>query len=230
MYIWDEFLYKPLFNLLIFLYQYKDVFSLGLAVIYLTVILRIVLLPFTFFAQRNKVRYEMLNEEVQKISADYKHDPEQAKIEARKAMKKYKIRPWAKTVVLGAQGLVLVLLYQVFLGGIYNKFDDLYSFIPAPDFINLIFLGINLGERNFYLALFVGIILFVEITYDQKKKQHLLRESDVFFRYFFPIISIAILALLPAVKSIFILTSIFFTIIVSIVFRLFIKPLKKKLS
>lgn len=230
MHIWDEFLYKPLFNLLIFLYQYKDVFNLGLAVIYLTIILRLILLPFTFFAQRNKVRYEMLNEEVQKISIDYKHDPEQAKIEARKAMKKYKIRPWAKTVVLGVQGLVLVLLYQVFLGGIYNKFDDLYAFIPAPDFINLTFLGINLAARNFYLAFFVGLVLFAEIAYDQKKKAHLLKEADVFFRYFFPIISITILALLPAVKSIFILTSIFFTIIVSIVFHFFIRPLKKKLS
>lgn len=230
MYLWDEFLYKPLFNLLIFLYQYKDVFSLGLAIIYLTVILRLILLPFTFFAQRNKVRYEMLNEEVNKIAVDYKHDPEQAKIEARKAMRKYKIRPWAKTVVLGVQGLVLVLLYQVFLGGIYNKFDDLYSFIPSPDFINLIFLGINLGERNFYLALVVGIILFMEISYDQRKKRHLLTESDVFFRYLFPIISTLILMFLPAVKSIFILTSIFFTIIVSIVFHFFIKPLKKKLS
>lgn len=230
MYIWDEFLYKPLFNLLIFLYQYKDVFSLGLAVIYLTVILRIVLIPFTFFAQRNKVRYEMLSSEVKKISVDYKHDPEQAKIEARKAMKKYKIRPWAKAIVLGVQGLVLVLLYQVFLGGINNKFDDLYYFVPAPDFINLMFLGINLGEKNFYLALAVGIILFMEISYTQRRRRHLLKESDVFFRYLFPIVSVMILALLPAVKSIFILTSIFFTIIVSIVLRLFIKPLKKKLS
>jgi YidC/Oxa1 family membrane protein insertase len=227
-FIWDEFLYKPLFNLLIFLYQYKDVFSLGLAVIYLTIILRIVLLPFTFFAQRNKVRYEMLSKEIRKISEDYKHDPEQAKQEARDAMKRYKIRPWAKAVVLSVQALVLVLLYQVFLGGINNKFDDLYVSVPSPDFINLTFWGINLGERNFYLALFIGVVLFVEIAYNQKLQKNLLSESDAFFKYLFPISSVVVLAMLPAVKSVFILTSILFTVIVSIILRLFIKPLKKK--
>ncbi len=227
-FIWDEFLYKPLFNLLIVLYQYKDAFSLGLAVIYLTIILRLLLLPFTFFAQRNKIRYEMLGREIKKIGEDYKHDPEQAKQEAREAMKRYKIRPWAKTVVLGVQALVLVLLYQVFLGGINNKFDDLYTTVPSPDFINLTFWGINLGERNFYLALFIGVVLFVEIAYNQRMQKHLLRESDIFFKYLFPITSVVVLALLPAVKSIFILTSILFTVIVSIILRLFIKPLKKK--
>ena len=227
-FVWSELLYKPLFNLLIFLYQYKDAFNLGLAVVYLTVIIRIVLLPFTFFAQRNKVRYEMLSQEIKKIGDDYKHDPEQAKIEARAAMKKYKIRPWAKAVVLGVQALVLVLLYQVFLGGINNKFGDLYASVPSPDFINLTFWAINLGEKNFYFALFIGIVLFLEIAFNQRRQKHLLRESDIFFKYLFPIVSVIALSMLPAVKSVFILTSILFTVIVSLILRLFIKPLKKK--
>lgn len=226
-YIWDELLYKPLFNLLMYLYQFNDVFSLGLAVIYLTVLLRLVLLPFTFFAQRNQVRYEMLNDEVKKIAADYSHDPEQVKIEARLLMKKYKIRPWAKAIVLGTQGLVLVLLYQVFLGGINNHFNYLYSFIPAPDFVNLMFLGVDLGEKNLYLAIIVALVLFAEITYNQSKIKHLLKESDIFFKYLFPISTVVVLMMLPAVKSIFILTSILFTIIVSLVIPLFIRPLKK---
>ncbi|MCK5459485.1 YidC/Oxa1 family membrane protein insertase [Candidatus Parcubacteria bacterium] len=226
--IWHSFLYQPLFNLLIILYQHNDIYSLGLAVIYLTVILRIFLLPFSFFAQRNKIRYEFLNQEVAVINKDYQYDQEKAKEEIRRVMKKYKIRPWAKAIMLAVQGIVLVALYQVFLGGINNKLDDLYLNIIKPDFINLSFLGINLGERNLYLAVLVGIILFLEIFLTQRRIKNILTKSDVAFSFLFPLSAFAILAVLPSVKSIFILTSIFFTIIVSIILRLFIKALKFK--
>ncbi|MBT4277861.1 hypothetical protein HOD96_03905 [Candidatus Falkowbacteria bacterium] len=225
--IWNDFLYEPLLNLLIVLYGWHDIYSLGFAVIGLTIILRIVLLPFTFFAQRNKVRYEQLAEEVRKIEKDFNHDPEKMKSEVRLAMKKYKIRPWAKAIVLGVQALVLVVLYQVFMGGINNKLDAIYEGIYQPDFINTIFWGIDLKEQNIFLASLVGISLFIEIWYNQRKIKNVLQSSDIFFKYLFPIFSIIILIMLPAVKSVFILTSIFFTVIVSVILRLFIKPAKK---
>ncbi len=221
-------LYQPLFNLLIFLYEFDDNYNFGLAVIFLTVIIRFVLLPFSFFAQRNKAHYEALSKEVKKIQEDLKYDPEQSKIEVRKALKKHKIRPWAKAIILGVQGLILVVFYKVFMGMIRGDFTSLYPFMTEPDFVNTIFLGIDLKERNFYLASFVGIILFLEIWYNQRKITNILTPSDIAFRYFFPLSSIIVLAVLPAVKSIFILTSIFFTIIVSIVLKIFVKPVKVK--
>lgn len=226
--IWHSYLYQPLFNLLIILYQHNDIYSLGLAVIYLTVILRIFLLPFSFFAQRNKIRYESLNKEVAVIGKDYQYDPEKGKDEIRRVMRKYKIRPWAKAVILAVQGMVLVVLYQVFLGGINNKLDGLYSWVSKPDFINLNFLGINLGEKSIYLAALVGIILFLEIVLEQRRIKNILVKSDIIFRFLFPLSAAALLAILPSVKSIFILTSIFFTIIVSVIMRLFIKAAKFK--
>ncbi len=225
---WNDFLYKPLFNLLIFLYQWNDAYSLGLAVIYLTLIIRIILLPFTFFAQRNKVRYEVLNQEIEKIKQDFKHDPEKMKSEIRAILKKHKIKPWAKAIVLGVQALVLVLLYQVFIGGINNHFDALYSTVPEPDFVNTVFWGIDLKERNIYLASTVGIILFLEIWFSQRKTKNVLTFSDVLFKYLFPLFSVIILSMLPAVKSVFILTSMFFTIIVSIILKFFMGPIKPR--
>ncbi len=218
---WHDFLYRPLFNLLIYLYQFNNAYNLGLAVIYLTIILRILLLPFSFFNQRNQARHEQLSKEVAKINENFKHDPQKAREEVRKVLKKYKIRPWAKAIVLGVQALVLVVLYQVFMGGINNKLNALYSFVPAPDFINVYFLGINLGKHNIWLASLVGFILYLEIYFSQRKVKNMLTKSDIIYRYCFPLFSAIALALLPAVKSIFILTSIFFTIIVTIVFKLF---------
>lgn len=224
--IWHDFLYQPLLNLLILIYNNYTNFNLGLAVIYLTVLLRLVLLPFTFVSERDKLRWERLNEEVKKIKEDYKKDPVMMKEMVRETLRKYRIRPWAKTVVLGIQLLALIVLYQVFMGGINNKFNDLYNGIDAPDFIQLTFLpinrlnfsGFNLGTaKDLILPALVGIILYLEIYLNQRARSEILTRSDVAFRFFFPLFSFFALYYLPTVKSVFILTSMFFSIIVSLI-------------
>ena len=224
--IWHDFLYQPLLNLLIWIYNNHTDFNLGLAVVYLTVLLRLVLLPFTFVSERDKIRWERLNQEVKKIKEEYKKDPVLMKEAVRETLKKHHIRPWSKTIVLAIQLLALILLYQVFLGGINNKFSDLYQAVPSPDFVNLIFLpikainfsGFDLSQKyELFLPILVGIILYVEIYLNQRKRSETLTNSDVAYRFFFPLFSFAILYWLPAVKSIFILTSMFFTIFVSLI-------------
>jgi membrane protein insertase Oxa1/YidC/SpoIIIJ len=224
--IWHDFLYQPLLNLLILIYNNYTNFNLGLAVIYLTILLRLVLLPFTFVSERDKLRWERLNEEIKKIKDDYKKDPVLMKEIIRETLKKYRIRPWAKTVVLGVQLLVLIVLYQVFLGGLTSKFDALYPWIIVPDFVNLNFLPIKqLNFNGFHLATtkdlilptLIGIILYFEIYFSQKARSEILTRSDMAYRLFFPLFSFFVLYYLPTVKSVFILTSIFFSIIISLI-------------
>jgi YidC/Oxa1 family membrane protein insertase len=116
--IWQNYLYIPLFNLLVWLYLNYSSFNLGIAVIILTVILRILLLPFTVLTERGKLIGGKVRKEIIEIKKDHATDPVKQKILIRRLLKKKKIRPWAKAVTLSVQGLVLVLLYQVFLGGI----------------------------------------------------------------------------------------------------------------
>lgn len=224
--IWHDFLYQPLLNLLIFIYNNYTNFNLGLAVIYLTVLLRLALLPFTFASERDKLRWERLNLEVKKIKGDYKKDPILMKEMVRGALKKYQIRPWSKTVILGIQLLVLVVLYQVFMGGINNKFNDLYNGVVAPDFVQLTFLpikglnfsGFNLAAtKDLFLPALVGIILYLEIYLSQRVRSEILARSDIAFRFFFPFFSFVVLYYLPTVKSVFILTSMFFSITIALI-------------
>ena len=59
--VWDQYLYIPLFNLLIWLYLNFSFFNLGIAVIILTIILRIVLLPLSYMTERAKIVRQQLD-------------------------------------------------------------------------------------------------------------------------------------------------------------------------
>lgn len=213
--IWHDFLYTPLLNFLIWLYNGPAFGNLGLAIIYLTILVRVLLLPFTIVSERSKILYEKLSERIKRIEQDFKSDPIQRNDIIRQVMKEYKVSPWAKVVVLGVQALVLILLYQVFIGGINGKLNDLYSWVRHPDQINTIFLGFDLGERSLFWSGLVGIVLFLEIYFDQRGRP--LTKSDVLYQIAFPGSIFLILWFLPMAKSIFILASLVFSFFVTLI-------------
>jgi membrane protein insertase Oxa1/YidC/SpoIIIJ len=209
---WHDFLYTPLLNVLIWLYNGPALGNLGVAIIYLTIAIRIVLLPFTVVSERSKILYEKLGEKIKKIEHDFKNDSIQRNEIIRQTMKEHRVSPWAKVVVLGVQALILVLLYQVFIGGINGKLGDLYSWVVRPDYINTIFLGFDLGKRSLFWSGLVGIVLFLEIYFDHRGRK--LTKSDVVYQVAFPGAVLFALWILPMAKSVFILTSLFFSFIV----------------
>ncbi|MEK7516706.1 MAG: YidC/Oxa1 family membrane protein insertase [Patescibacteria group bacterium] len=145
---WHNVLFAPLLNLLIVLYNGPAFGSLAIAVIELTILIRLALLPFTILSERNKKVYATIQKEVDRLEHEFKNDPVQKREELRKTLKKYHLNPWAKAALLGAQLVVLILLYQVFLGGINAKFAALYPGVAHPDYINTMFFGFDLGDRH----------------------------------------------------------------------------------
>lgn len=225
-YLWTTLLYTPLLNVLIFLYERLAGNNLGLAVVELTIALRILLLPLSILSERNALAYERLGKQINIIDIETKNDSVLRRERIRELLRERGINPWAKALVLGIQALVLVLLYQVFLGGInFTKLTHLYSWVPAPDYINLDFLGFNIAERNPIAAGIVGIILFAEISITQRRAPGDTTRPDLIFRLLFPAFVFAVLWLLPVVKSVFILTSLMFGFLLT-GFRRVIYPIK----
>lgn len=213
--IWHEYLFLPVFNALIYLYNSATLQNMGLAVIYLTLILRAILLPFSIVSIWKQHFYSKLSDEAGKIADAYKNDPVLQKQEIREFLKKHRVNPWSKAIVLGVQALTLILLYQVFLGGIRGqKLDELYYWVMRPDFVNTVFWGFDLGERSIVWPLIVAAFLFFEISWEQRKKRGMLMNSDIVYRYIFPLFVLITLYILPMVKSLFVLTSLLFSFIV----------------
>ncbi|HBU07261.1 MAG TPA: hypothetical protein DEB09_04215 [Candidatus Magasanikbacteria bacterium] len=229
--IWHDFLYQPLFNLLIWLYNDYTNANLGWAVVYLTIILRLVLLPFTLVTEKAKAKEEDLGNQASELEKSFKNDPVMLKTEMRKLLQRKKVRPWSKAIVLGVQVLVLVLLYQVFLRGITGEkvIKILYPFINFPGKINTVFYGFELGQvHDFIWPGIVAVFLLGEI-YLGYRKNKALTQSDLAYFILFPAFSFLALWILPMVKSLFILTSLLFSVIIhqfsKVIFRP--KPVKK---
>lgn len=204
--LWNDVLVQPLLDFLLLLYHTVAFGNLGVAVIELTILLRLALLPLNILAEKNTARDERLEFEVADIQKRYKDDPVLINEQIRDLFKKRRVRPWAKTLIFIAQLIVLVALYQVFQRGIGAR-------LATP--VNATFLGFELGHRNLFWACLVGFILYLEISYEQRKLEHLLHKPDAVYRYAFPVFSIVVLSLLPMVKSLFVLTSMAFSLTVS---------------
>ncbi len=218
--LWHDWLYAPLLNVLIYLYNGIAGQSLGVAVVFLTVLLRLALLPFTVASVRNESFYEKMNKKVDSIKKSFKNDPVLQRQEIREFLRHNRIHPWAKAIVMGVQVLVLVLLYQVFLGGINYSNTELYSWVSRPDFVNTIFLGFDIGARyTWFWPALVGAVLYLEIHFEQRGRMAVLMNSDLVYKYFFPLFSFFILYILPIAKSVFILTSLLFSIMMGLILR-----------
>lgn len=212
---WHDFLYTPLLNFLMFLYTGPAGLSLGIAIIELTVLLRFVLLPLSLLDERNAYKYEKLDRRIQAIERDFKNDAVLRKEKIRELLKEYKVSYWSKVVVLGVQLLVLILLYQVFMGGIeFTRHEVLYSWVSVPVEVNTRFLGFDLAERSTMWGGIVAALLFLQIYTVQKQREHTVTRSDVMYLFLFPIFTFTILSILPMVKALFVLTSMLFTMII----------------
>lgn len=213
--IWHDYLYYPLFNVLLWLYNGPAMSNLGIAVIELTVMLRIVLLPFTIIDERNRYKYEQVSLKVAAINHDFKADPIKAKEVIRDLLKEHRVSYWAKVFVLGVQAAVLVVLYQVFIAGIrFTLEEQLYAWVTPPASVNTVFLGFDIAQKSVLWPAFVGGLLFIQIYSVFKKRESLVTRADVMYMVLFPLFSTGVLLLLPMVKSVFILTSMFFSMAV----------------
>lgn len=155
--LFNEIFYKPLFNGLIFLYNIIPGHDMGVSIIILTVLIRLVLWPLTNKSIRNQKALTKIQPQIEETKKRLKNNKEE---QARALMKIYsdnKINPLAGFLPLLIQIPIIIALWRVFLNSINLDLNSLYSFIPAPDKIQPIFLGlIDLSHRSVVLAILAG--------------------------------------------------------------------------
>ena len=227
-YFWANYLYQPLFNALIWIYLNIAERNLGWAVVWLTIFLRIILLPLTIISERDAARQEKVEEEALRAAKAFKNDAVAQKEEIRKIMRKNRVSPWAKVMSLALQLLVLVLLYQVFVRGITGDrvIKLLYPWIDFPGKINIDFYGFNIGNRHDSLWAGIAALYLFFSNYLSEGPSRAKDRSKITFLFLFPLLTFLALWLLPMVKSLFILTAMMFSDIITLI-RMMIFPKKE---
>ncbi len=214
-------LYQPLFNALILLYEYLPGHDFGVAVIVLTVLIRLILSPLMVQSIKSQKGLSEIQPKVQEIQSRNKEDKEKQAKEMMELYKKEKINPFGGCLPLLLQLPILIALFQVFWRGFQPEMmASLYSFVPQPEAINPYFLSlINLSEASIILALIAGAAQFFQskMMIPQVKKPEKKDKTSQFSEmmqkqmlYFFPIFTVFILWRLPAAIALYwIITALF---------------------
>ncbi|MBZ9572737.1 membrane protein insertase YidC [Patescibacteria group bacterium] len=216
-------LYQPLLNALILLYTYLPGHDFGIAVIVLTLIMKLILHPSSLHAIRSQKALSTLQPKIKEIQRKYKNNKQEQARATMELYKKEKISPFSGCLPLLLQLPILIALYQVFLKGLKPEVltASLYSFVPNPGEVIPTFLGIvNLAQPNFLLALTAGILQFFQskISFQKPRGEQKSKKGDFSsmmqnqMLYFFPIFTVFIVWKLGSIIGLYWIVSTLFSI------------------
>ena len=160
--------YNPIYNALVALVALIPGGDVGIAVIIVTIIIRLILLPFSLSAARTQRSMKILEPKIKALKETHKGDKEKEALETLALYREEKVNPFASILTVFIQIPVLLALYWVFY---YEPFSTLasinvarlYSFTPLPDFISLQFLGfISVAGKSITLAVLAGATQYLQ--------------------------------------------------------------------
>ena len=162
--IYTEVLWRPLFNGLVFFYSLSPGHDLGIAIIALTVAIRLILAPLLWKAQTSQRRMAEIQPELKKIQERFKGDKEAQSKALMEFYATHKINPFSGCLILCIQLPILIALFQVFRMGLdAAQLHYLYSFVPNPGPLNPVMLGfLNLAKGNIYLGVLAAVTQFLQ--------------------------------------------------------------------
>ena len=208
--LFNTILYQPIFNLLIYFYNVVPGHDIGLAIIALTIIVKLVLLPFSLQSVKSQKALQELQPKIEELKKKYADSKEKLAQETMKLYKEQKVNPLSSCLPLLIQFPFLIAVYQAFRVGLTtNNFSLLYPFIENPGQINHLAFGfLNMSIPNAVLAVLSGLAQYVQTKMMTTKKQpvktggakdeNMLASMNKSMLYFMPIMTIVIGMSLPA--------------------------------
>ena len=224
-FIFQEVLYRPLLNLLVFFYQLPYV-DFGMAILFITILSRILIWPLSSKMikdqREGQIKSQEIREKIKEVQEKYKGDVARQNEEVVKIWKEMKFNPLAGFAPMIIQIIIMIALYQVLRAVIQPEgLSLLYSFVPHPGEINPIFLRVlDLSKASPILAILTGVIqyfyskmsLALQPKISGKKKnrpssgqerqmqtfQKLMQNQMI---YFLPVMTVFIVWSLPAALS-----------------------------
>ncbi|MBU0721892.1 YidC/Oxa1 family membrane protein insertase [Patescibacteria group bacterium] len=154
--------YQPILNLLVFLYNIVPGHDIGLAIIIMTIIIKLILFPLSKQSIKSQKVLQELQPKINEIKKKYADKKEEQGRAMMELYKQEKVNPFSSCLPLLIQLPFLWAVFMVFRAGLSGTSLNLvYSFIYRPEFINTTSLGfVNLAERNVVLAILAGLAQF----------------------------------------------------------------------
>src|SRR6056297_1594984 len=129
--------YQPIFNLLIFLYNNVPAHDLGIAIILLTIIVRLVFLPLSKKSIQSQKSLQDLQPKIEKLKKEYGNDKEKMGRAMMDLYKEHKVNPFSSCLPLLVQLPFFIAIVEIFRAGLKEESLKLvYPFLETPESIN----------------------------------------------------------------------------------------------
>lgn len=152
--------YQPILNLLVFLYNTISFQDLGVAIILLTIIIKLVFWPLGRQAIKSQKALQDLQPKIEELKKQYSDKTELSRA-TMELYKNNKVNPFSSCLPLLIQLPFLFAVYRVFVDGLKNDLSLVYPFIYKPESMNLLAFGFfDLSKRSIVLAVLAGLAQF----------------------------------------------------------------------
>ena len=207
--LYNDVIYRPLLNLLIFFYNIIPGHDIGVVIIVLTLVIRLILAPSFHKSLKGQAAMTALQPKLNEVREKYKNDKEGQAKAMMELYKEHNINPLSSCLPLVVQLPILIGLYQVFrvalnpIISMDTRLHGLYSFISHPANISPYFFHfINLSQPSIALGVVAGLAQFWQSklmmpkqTGQQDSTQKIMAMQTT---YVLPVISVIIAVKLPA--------------------------------
>lgn len=218
------FIYQPFLNLIVFFYWLLGFTGIGadmgVAVILLTIAIRILLLPITLASHRSEKERRDIEEKVQVIREKYHGQPVERDAAIKKLLRGNPRIILAEMFMFAIQVIIALILWRIFATGLSGEdLHLLYNWMPeVPQPFNLTFLGrYDLTHPDWHLNVVQALLIFVLETVAVVTSPYSVSRTEVVrVQLVLPVVSFMIFAFLPAGKKLFVITTLSFSLVITL--------------
>jgi YidC/Oxa1 family membrane protein insertase len=202
--------YQPILNLLIWIYNVIPGHDIGLAIIGLTLIVKLILYPLSKKSLEGQKSLQNLQPKLDAIKKRYVNDKEGQSKAMMELYRQEKVNPLSSCLPLLIQLPFFWAIFRVFRDELSGKATTLlYAFVPHPGALNPVaFSFVDFSKPNIVLAILAGVSQFVQAkmmpmkqikTKDPgAKDENMMAAMNKQMLYFMPIFTIFICLSLPS--------------------------------
>ncbi|MDO8470200.1 MAG: YidC/Oxa1 family membrane protein insertase [bacterium] len=112
--MFQTYIYQPILAVLVFIYNSVAAQDLGFAIILLTIVVRVVLLPLFYKGAKDQALMQRLQPRIEEIQREHKADKEQQAKALMALYKEHKLNPFSSIFLLILQLPIFFALFQIF--------------------------------------------------------------------------------------------------------------------
>lgn len=216
--MYTEFVFKPIYNALVYIIGVLPHGDVGIAVVILTLLIRIILLPLSQKAQKTTRAMRALQPQLDSLKKTHGHNPQKHMEEMRILYKDAGVSPFSSIFLMIIQLPILLGLYKVFHYGHLLEVDStlLYPYVHAPAVVSTLFLGsIDVAGKSIFLALCAGVAQYAyaqvmpqqTITDEKSFANDFARSMQLQMKYVFPLLMVLIAYSTSAAIALYLIVS-----------------------